>query len=234
MIIYFRACEKQETISHVTRYKDINKTTMLQKCWLSIQSSVTEEDSIKVIHDAVSAKTLSWLKETSVTDKIEFIAVPEHSWDYHEHTITLVDTLEQTAKEQLEELHYIVEDDYLHVPNALHVLRATLKNSPLFAVPYDYIDRYTNPESSTVLLGPDRHWRTVNSSTMTVIAKGATWLEYINDIRAAASTSNDQVFRDIFSHTSCISPLPAVASHMTDRHQSPYVPWDSLWDSIDV
>ena len=234
MIIYFRACEKQETISHVNRYNNVSKTVMIKKCWLSLQGSVTAEDRIIILHDDVKQETLKWLLNTSNTDNIEFVEVLEHSWDYHGHTVMLIDVLEQEATKNPEDLHFILEDDYLHVPNTLHVLKATLTNWPDFAVPYDYIDRYTDPENTIVLLGPDRHWRTVTSSTMTVIAKGSTWLKYITDLRAAAPTSNDQVFSDIYKLSNCISPLPGLSSHMTDKHATPYVDWNSLWDNYNV
>lgn len=234
MIIYFRVCEKQETISHVNRYNSADKATMIKKCWLSLQESVSKEDKIIIIHDEVSDFTLKYLLDTSKTPNIEFVEVQPHSWDYHEHTVMLVDILEQEAQKHQEELHFILEDDYLHAPNALGVLKGTLSGWDHFAVPYDYIDRYTNLETTTILLGPDRHWRTVNSSTMTVIAKGKTWLEYITDLRGAAPTSNDQVFIDIYKTANCISPLPGVSSHMTDRHATPYVDWQKIWDNYDV
>lgn len=234
MIIYFRACEKQETISHVTRYNSTPKTTMIKKCWAALQASVTSEDTIILIHDSVSDSTLDWLRNTCNTSDLELVAVPEHEWNYHEHTVTLIDILEKQCNVYPGELHYIVEDDYLHVPNAIRVLEHTFKDSNYFVLSYDYIDRYTNPEACVVLLGPDRHWRTVTSSTMTVMAKGSTWLEHIGELRAAAPTSNDQVFSDIYKINSCLSPIPSLSSHMTDKHQSPFVDWDALWSSIDV
>lgn len=234
MIIYFRACEKQETISYVTRYNNTPKTTMIKKCWASLQFSVTNEDTVVIIHDNVSDDTIAWLKNNCNTNNIELVSVPEHEWSYHEHTVTLINTLEEWCNNYPDELHYIVEDDYLHVPNAIRVLEHTFKDSNYFILSYDYIDRYTKPEACVVLLGPDRHWRTVTSSTMTVMAKGKTWLDHIVELKAAAPTSNDQVFADIYKITSCLSPIPSLSSHMTDRHQSPFVDWKAIWESIDV
>jgi hypothetical protein len=47
MIIYFRACEKQDTIHYVTRFNNFNKTIILKKCWLSIQKSIKNTDTLK-------------------------------------------------------------------------------------------------------------------------------------------------------------------------------------------
>ena len=47
MIIYFRACEKQDTIPYVIRFNNFNKTIILKKCWLSIQKSIKNTDTLK-------------------------------------------------------------------------------------------------------------------------------------------------------------------------------------------
>ena len=233
MIIYFRACEKQDTISYVTRFNNINKTIILKKCWLSIQKSITKNDKVIVIEDGLSNDTLEWLNNNS-NSLIEIISVPEHSWDYHQHTVTLIDTLKEYAAKYLEELHYIVEDDYLHTEDALTVLKESLENWNGFAVPYDYPDRYLNPKPSQIVIGKDRHWRTIDSSTMTVLAKGKIWLTIIEQLAKAAPTSNDKVFEEVYKLIPCINPLPGVASHLTDRHGTPLVDWPQIWNNIDV
>jgi len=233
VIIYFRACEKQDTISYVTRFNNINKTIILKKCWLSIQKSITKNDKVIVIEDGLSNDTLEWLNNNS-NSLIEIISVPEHSWDYHQHTVTLIDTLKEYAAKYLEELHYIVEDDYLHTEDALTVLKESLENWNGFAVPYDYPDRYLNPKPSQIVIGKDRHWRTIDSSTMTVLAKGKIWLTIIEQLAKAAPTSNDKVFEEVYKLIPCINPLPGVASHLTDRHGTPLVDWPQIWNNIDV
>lgn len=233
MIIYFRACEKQETISYVTRFNNFSKTIILKKCWLSIQKSITKTDTLLLIADNLSEATLNWLVKNSSVP-VNIINVPEHSWNYHQHTVTLVKTLKEYSTLYPEELHYIVEDDYLHTENALSVLRDTLELWDGFAVPYDYPDRYLNPKLSRILIGKDRHWRTVDSSTMTVLAKGRVWLTVITALEQAAPTSNDKVFEEIYKHIACINPLPGVTSHLTDKHHTPLVDWINIWETIHV
>jgi hypothetical protein len=233
MLIYFRACEKQNTISYVTRFNNINKTIILKKCWLSIQNSISSEDKVILIEDSLSSDTLNWLYANSKTEIVK-VSVPNHSWEFHQHTVTLVEALAQFSEQFPEELHYIVEDDYLHTPDALNVLRDTLFSWNYFAVPYDYPDRYNPPKPCNVLVGKDRHWRTIDSGTMTAIAKGKTWLTYMSALKEAAPTSNDKVFEEIYSKVPCINPLPGVASHMTDKHHTPLVNWNQIWENINV
>lgn len=232
MIIYFRACEKQQTISNVMRFNNIPKTIMLKKCWLSIQASVGKSDRILVISDGLSDETLNFLQTTAKTD-IAFVKVPEHEWEFHQHTVTLVEELDTLTKLHPDDLHYIVEDDYLHTPDAISVLKTTLEQWNGFAVSYDYPDRYTmNTVPSYIMLGVDRHWRTVDSSTMTILAKGNTWQSIMPALKEAAPTSNDQVFNEVYKTVRCISPLPGVSTHLTDRHATPYIDWNRIWDGI--
>lgn len=233
MIIYFRACEKQGTISYVTRFNNFDKIIILKKCWMSIQKSITKQDILILIEDGLSEGTLEWLHANSSVP-INVVSVPEHSWEYHQHTVTLIETLKQYIAQYPEELHYIVEDDYLHTPEALHVLRDNLLHWKGFAVPYDYPDRYSNPKLSNILIGKDRHWRTIDSSTMTVIARGHIWSVVMPLLEQAAPNSNDKVFEQIYSQIPCLNPLPGVASHLTDRHQTPLVNWSNIWDNINV
>jgi hypothetical protein len=46
---------------------------MIRRCWKSLQASVTKEDIIFIIHDAVSEDTLEWLKITANTDNLTFL-----------------------------------------------------------------------------------------------------------------------------------------------------------------
>ena len=232
MIIYFRACEKQETISYVTRFNNESKTSILKKCWTALNSSINETDTVILIEDGLSETTLNFIKDSCNSSNFITVSVPEHDWSVHQHTIELVKTLKKYSLKFPEELHYIVEDDYLHIPGAVRILQENLKNWIGFAVSYDYPDRYANMVDCKVLLGLDRHWRTINSSTMTVLAKGKTWLQYFNELEQAAPTSNDKVFEELYLKTPCISPLPSISAHMTDRHLSPLVDWNKLWNQI--
>jgi hypothetical protein len=234
LFIYFRACEKQETISYVKRFKDTSKTTILKKCWLSLQKSIDKSDTVIVVHDSVSISTLDWLRNNCNTDSIEFVEVSLHDWSYHQHTVTLVNTLKDKCEQHPMEIHYIVEDDYLHVENAVRVMQDTLATWPNFAVSYDYPDRYKEPKPCHVVIGKDRHWRTVDSSTMTVAALGRRWLDIMPELEQAAPTSNDKVFELIYKQIPCISPMPGLASHMTDYHLTPLVDWNHLWERYDV
>ena len=61
MLIYWRVCEKQQTLSFVPRWKNISKLEIIKKCWLSLQQSVSPDDAIKIFEDDFSQELLNWL-----------------------------------------------------------------------------------------------------------------------------------------------------------------------------
>lgn len=124
MIIYWRACELQKSISYVNRWKGYNKTEILKTCWLSLQQSVSPDDQIYLIEDNLTQEVLSWLLANNKA-KLSIVHVPEHTWEYHQHTVTLIDTLEQSVKEKEQEVHLILEDDYIFIPNGLDIFKKT-------------------------------------------------------------------------------------------------------------
>ena len=220
MQLYYRVCERESTISYVQRYEDYSKKTILRKSWASLKDQLTEQDKVIFIHDAVSDETLKWLDD-NCSALHEFVSVPEHEWEYHQHTVTLIEELEKNIQNNLE-THVLIEDDYLFAPNALETAKSLEGLYGAFFVLYDYPDRYKEQKTCQVMTGITCHWRTIDSCTMTIGASAPVWQQVISLLKEAAPTSNDKVFEEIFKQFPCISPLPGVASHMTAHHPTPY------------
>ncbi len=232
MKLYFRICEKESTISYVQRYKEYSKKTILRYSWASLVDQLTEEDHVIVIHDEVSQETLKWMESRHKNGLISFVEVPKHDWDYHQHTVTLFEFLEQHLSNK--GFHFLIEDDYLFAPDALEAIRSLESFYGAFFVPYDYPDRYREPSLCQVVLSPYCHWRTINSCTMTIGAKADTWKHFLPMLKEAASTSNDKVFEEIFKQMACISPLPGLATHLTATHHTPFFKIEERLQELDI
>ena len=63
MNIYYLASLKEETQSGIPRYlwEKADKETVLKKCWLSLQESISEEDRIFLIDSNLPTKLLKYL-----------------------------------------------------------------------------------------------------------------------------------------------------------------------------
>lgn len=231
MIIYFRCSEKDTPIT----FKHLkNKTEILKKSWLSLHQSVTNEDQIIIIYDKVSKETLRFMDETAKTLR-RMIRVPKHDFKNHEHTVIAIQTLKTELENSNEsDWHFMVEDDYLFTSDALDIIRKAQKHWGGFIVPYDLPIWYKQGFQCQLVVGHDRHWRTVPTATMTIMARTKIWKKYIHIMEDIASKSDDSVFQQIFQQDLCIAPLPGVAAHLAQGQVSPLTDWDKVWNNIDL
>ncbi|MEK6477774.1 hypothetical protein WJR50_09580 [Catalinimonas sp. 4WD22] len=145
---------------------------------------------------------------------------------------------------------YLVEDDYLHLPDARKVLLEGIQIAD-YATLYDHPDKYLNPqhggnplvknggEYSRVLLTYSSHWKITNSTTMTF---GTTvkilkedqniWWKYTakktpQDFKAFAELCGHSYLKNKVSSPKrkLISCLPARATHTELKHLAPLIDW---------
>eukprot|EP00668_Euglena_longa_P016486 GGOE01020745.1.p1 GENE.GGOE01020745.1~~GGOE01020745.1.p1 ORF type:complete len:469 (+),score=120.59 GGOE01020745.1:79-1485(+) len=127
---------------------------------------------------------------------------------------------------------FLVEDDYICHPEMLaEVTQLFASHDVCMAVPYDYMDRYIADDNVDdgrikVIAGAHRHWRTVESSTVTY----ATRLEVMNavkDILPAPWDDRKRCYRMRGRGVEIWGPLPGMATHlnhgiMLESYQGPY------------
>ena len=232
MKIYFRCCEKQETVSGVNRWEEIPKWKTVRKCWKSIYEGIDESDEVFILHDEVTQETLDFIEEHSY-ENTTFLEIPKHHIQDRLHTFKMLEFLKtQLDTSNPEEVHYIVEDDYLHTPDAISAMKLIFTKWNNFVTTYDYPDRYTMDKTPCFLMvDTDRHWRTNPSGTYTFAAKTKTWLECWDIIN---NTAPHNPTKEMFQTHPCISPVPGCSSHLTPHHLSPVVDWDALWNNINI
>lgn len=250
MIIYWRVCEQQETLSFTPRWQNKDKREILRKCWISLQDSVEPSDIIFVLWDKVKPTTLDWIAKTSKTSNIEFIECPIYKLDSsfdkevgdvldkkRNHFLSIVPILNQKTKQYSSEIHYLCEDDYLHLPHALYALKSLYADGwNGFSALYDYPDRYTldRLRNCELLLNQYSHWRTVPSTTATLCALGQTWQSILHTFKQNAFYNSDAFSWQICSQIGCLTPVPGMAAHLTENCLSPRVDWKSVYDNINI
>lgn len=237
MHIYFRCCEAQKTSNGVKdRWNKFDKTEILKNCWLSVQQSVTTSDKLIILHDNVSENTLNFLDKTSAVTP-EWVKVPTHDWNYQLHHLVLADELEKNIqKTDDREGHYLLEDDYLHLPNSIAYLNEAIKLfDRCFLVSYDYPDRYIGDwvRPTKIFLGPRNHWRVIDSTTFTVLATSFVWKQAIGNFRKVAAQGNDTEFSKIYSKIPCLSPILGYSTHLCEDSMTPYINWVDYWKEIE-
>lgn len=151
------------------------------------------------------------------------------------------------GREQLGEIIYFVEDDYLHTVSALsemleaqEVFSRRLGGREVAIFPVDYPDNYDPRwmQPSYLVLGPRRHWHTDFSTTGTFMLSRAAFLKnfehcmgmsrYMIDPGMSEQTSINNIWRN---GVQLFSPVPTLAIHMQDGPIiSAFTDWKKWWE----
>jgi hypothetical protein len=255
MIILFRSCEANLSAGSLgdgtkdkPRWSGKYKAEILRKCYLSLQTGLDANDHIIIINDRTSAETLNWMKTHtsamfSVVDITPLSELREnHPYPSYHPIIPnactdLMELLVDCAERNSEELIYVCEDDYLHVPHAITAMKTVFSQGyPGFYAPYDYPDRYTIDSSRTceIHAGFYSHLRSIPSATLTVAALGKTWSRYKYDLLRAGVFADDSWTWKAFSQVGALAPIPGHATHLQDNCISPYINWSEIYESIQL
>ena len=256
MIVLFRSCEANlkagslgdEVKGDGIRWAGKHKLEIIRKCYLSIQEGLTPEDKIIIVNDRTSYETLRWMKENTQAEfkQKDITPLPElraaHPYpDYHPVMANccpeLTEYIVELAKLNPEELIYVCEDDYLHLPHALHAMKAVYEQGfEGFYAPQDYPDRYTldRKKECEVHAGPYGHLRTIPSATLTVADLGKIWNHFRFEILRAGAFADDTWTWKAFSQVSALCPIPGHATHLQDGCVTPYIDWNTVYENIDI
>ena len=254
MIILFRSCEANlspgsmgEGFENKPRWKGKFKLEILRKCYLSIQHSLDDRDKIIIINDRTTQDTLDWMRSnTQAQFQVKDIMSTQEARQSHPypayHPVTanscidLMDFLVAVAEANPNELIYVCEDDYLHLPQAIPAMKSLFIESKYggFYAPYDYPDRYTidSSKEATVLLHKYGHLRTIPSATLTIAALGKTWLQFKYELLRAGVFADDSWTWKAFKQVGALCPLPGHATHLQDGCITPMINWESIYDNI--
>jgi hypothetical protein len=247
MKIFWRVCEKQETLSFVPRWENRDKIEIIKKCWISLQNGInSDEDEIVVVEDGCSEDTLDYLEEKNKVKKLSFHHVKPGQGETHEllngkssHFVEVANLIDESTKIFQDEIHFMCNDDFLFLPLAITAMKDIFDNGwNGFVLPYDYPDRYTIDKTRLceVYLGKYCHWRTVPSCTSITSARGRVWQQYMRSFKRAAFFNDDAWTWEAynFAKSRAICPIPGLATHLTENCMTPFIDWKTVWDSIEI
>ena len=148
-----------------------------------------------------------------------------------------------TAKSQCDDLVYFVEDDYLHMKEALNEMILSYErissqiNSELILCPSDYPYLYTKIDSTNIFLGSNKHWRRVEETLCTFFTSKIIIEKYWSKFISMCQFEHypfEQPLHDIYRSEYCLSPIPSLAIHCTNVNSifglSPNVQWKEIWE----
>jgi len=147
------------------------------------------------------------------------------------------------AKNEINDLIYFVEDDYIHTENSiLEMLFSYEKFSSilkkevvLLSADYPYL--YTKNDDTKIFLGNQKHWRLVNESLVTFMTSKDVVINNFENLMEMATKWEDpweKPLHEIYKNVACFSPIPSLSMHCANINSNfglpPNFDWNSVWD----
>ena len=143
-----------------------------------------------------------------------------------------------------DDIVYFIENDYLHKPESIEILKEGFNLGASFVALYDHPDKYLDPsnggnpycvggaEDTRVYLTDSCHWKITNSTTMTFAAKVSTLKRVESVLRKHTSGTHPDDFQMFLELRQLgellITPIPGYATHGETRWLSPLTDWSQL------
>jgi hypothetical protein len=143
-----------------------------------------------------------------------------------------------------DEIVYLLEDDFLHRPNAMNVLVDGIEQDCSYVTLYDHPDKYINAvhggnpyvknggERTRLLLGKHSHWKVTGSTVMTFATlSGQLRKDWSVFLRHCPDRYTDdfRLFRELsWRGRRLVSSVPGYATHCESVHLSPLYDWESM------
>ncbi len=252
MIIYMRTC--------IRANRNIDKTSRITKVNL-------EENTLRCLRSLV--KTIEHAKKNMTGKTIELIVLDDRSdADCLEKIKDVLkpltcsykieqtketgqgNSLHQQFKDSIDKnaLVYFCEDDYLHEEDAIKTCWEFYEKvvndfvSHTFIYPQEHPVLYSDYYPSYLVLGNDRHWRTIRHATHTFITHSHVvrdfWdyfenTKYVGVRKKRKKGSEAKTTNKLFKHIPAFSPLKPASIHLQfEETVPPLYDWRPLWERM--
>lgn len=199
--------------------------------------SIFGKNNLYIQADNCSNEVINILKELKVNFNITDSSSPSESF------IILLETIIQLNDD---DLIYVVEDDYLHLPNSDKILFEGFTTGADYITLYDHPDKYIDAdkggnayiesggEVTRLLLTKSCHWKFTNSTCLTFATKVKhikddfeTWKKYVYEVPSLGSFYAFINIRDQ-KNKILISSIPGYSTHTEIKWLSPLTNWKTI------
>ena len=209
---------------------------------------------LKVVDDNSNEENLKKIKNLLLLSSLNFEII-NHSFKDHKNFIKKQKSEETFAnlssllkcfelgKSEGKDLIFFVEDDYLHFEESLEEIVSTYEritsqlNKDIFMCPSDYPYLYMNNEKTSLLLGSERHWRSINKTLCTFLAPISFIDKYWDNFKKNCQDRHDpfeKYLNELYEKELCISPVKSLSVHFANINSSyglsPYINYKALWE----
>ena len=218
------------------------------KISLVITDDNSSEENLSLIKKLINSSSLNYKIISLQKDKLnEMIKKKdEYGKDISEGMISNMRNILKSVlltKDEVNDLVYFVEDDYIHDENAISEMLFAFERltsqlgKDIFLCPSDYPYLYNKIEDTKIFLGNKRHWRTVKETLITFMTSKEMILKYWEDFIAMSTTRHhpmEKKLHEIYEKEYCLSPIPSLAMHATNINSTYGIPpnydWIKNWE----
>lgn len=219
--VILRTCDKVSTFSGGKPRDFGNKKEVIQKCCKSIQQSIDYfvssggQVNFVIVDDHSSEETLQFLKTLTPN-----VLINLHQSGNGESFGKCLD-----LAVKMDGLVFFVEDDYLlkkecikSMVESYYKIKKELSLEPCIH-PTDYPDRYKTIYPSYIVLGSDRHYRSIKHTTCTFMYDASVFREFEKELRVFCQygkvfgVGEDNSINLVYNKYVCFSPIPSLAEH---------------------
>lgn len=206
-----------------------------QRAFLHTLSIVQEPHELYVFADNVTDELYNFINDNYDSSKI--------FRTYYGNANSLINVIDFAIKHfNDEDTIYLLEDDYIHLPNALDIIEEGTSISN-YSSGYDHPDKYINAseggpnpyiseggETTRVVVTKSIHWKYTNSCCLTFATKLKT-LKDDYDLFVAIAPHDFQLFSALrfTKHRTIASCIPSVSTHGETEWLAKFIDWDSVF-----
>ena len=149
----------------------------------------------------------------------------------------------EIGKNQSDDLIFFIEDDYIHSETMLDEMITSYERiasqvkKDIIMCPADYPYLYMNNEKTNILIGSNRHWRTINKTLCTFMLSKNLLSKYWENFYKTCLDRHDpfeKYINEIYENEVCISPIKSLSLHLTNINSSyglsPFLDYKKLWE----
>ena len=149
----------------------------------------------------------------------------------------------EIGKNQSDDLIFFIEDDYIHSETMLDEMITSYERiasqvkKDIIMCPADYPYLYMNNEKTNILIGSNRHWRTINKTLCTFMLSKNLLSKYWENFYKTCLERHDpfeKYINEIYKNEVCISPIKSLSLHLTNVNSSyglsPFLDYKKLWE----
>ena len=149
----------------------------------------------------------------------------------------------EIGKNRSDDLIFFIEDDYIHSETMLDEMITSYERiasqvkKDIIMCPADYPYLYMNDEKTNILIGSNRHWRTINKTLCTFMLSKNLLNKYWENFYKTCLDRHDpfeKYINEIYENEVCISPIKSLSLHLTNVNSnyglSPFLDYKKLWE----